>query len=312
MKKIILVVIFSLNYILVYSQTDYSRGFQSGYKAGYCYNDFGCVEPIPPVTPVPLIGENNNNYQDGYNRGFKMGSEGKNSKKSQNNYNNNNYNYQDRTQYYALLQQIVDNKQAELDKQREIDYQNTLGRIQQAKSLYSSLSNFPTSVKDGWHNVIATNGYDFCQERKVYVSNNKITKYVIDDWSNRVVDIANSIENGKSNLKLQNVDYYLDIFFFDYIFDQTSSTSTPKSSGKISFYTNFKRAGQVDIYLEGTFIGTLTSYFNEGEPNCGQSGTVTFEYKPGTYNYTASSDNYTWSGSITIYENNCRLHGLTK
>ncbi len=52
--------------------SDYCDGFQSGYKAGYCYRQFGCIPPIPPICPIPRIGENS--FQDGYNRGFTAGS----------------------------------------------------------------------------------------------------------------------------------------------------------------------------------------------------------------------------------------------
>lgn len=62
---------------IIYGQNNYDGGFKAGYKAGYCYNDFGCISPIPPITPVPLIGERSDNYKDGYNRGFKRGLEDK-------------------------------------------------------------------------------------------------------------------------------------------------------------------------------------------------------------------------------------------
>ena len=54
--------------------------------------------------------------------------------------------------------------------------------MNQVKAYYSSLTSYPEKISDGWHKVISMNNYDFCAERKVYVSNNKITKYVIDDW----------------------------------------------------------------------------------------------------------------------------------
>ncbi|MGA1976611.1 MAG: FISUMP domain-containing protein [Bacteroidales bacterium] len=87
MKKTLLLLIFILLSLSTLGQSDYSRGFQNGYKAGYCYNDYGCISPIPPVTPIPLIGESQDNYQDGYNRGFKQGLEDKQAKKSSSSYN---------------------------------------------------------------------------------------------------------------------------------------------------------------------------------------------------------------------------------
>lgn len=68
--------------IPVFSQTEFSRGFQNGYKVGYCYREQGCIPPIPPITPILRIGESQDNYQDGYNRGFKQGLEDKETKRT--------------------------------------------------------------------------------------------------------------------------------------------------------------------------------------------------------------------------------------
>jgi len=77
MKNLFLLTIFWFTIATMAAQNDYDRGFRVGYKEGYCYNDFGCLAPITPLTPIPYLGENMNSYQDGYNRGFKMGTEDK-------------------------------------------------------------------------------------------------------------------------------------------------------------------------------------------------------------------------------------------
>lgn len=73
MKKIIFL-FFILNSLTIFSQTNFDRGFSEGYKKGFCQDKgIGCMEPIPPIAPIPQIGEDMNSYSDGYNRGFKMG-----------------------------------------------------------------------------------------------------------------------------------------------------------------------------------------------------------------------------------------------
>ncbi len=49
----------------------FCEGYQAGYKAGYCYQQYGCIPPIPPICPIPNVGEST--FQDGYNRGFVEG-----------------------------------------------------------------------------------------------------------------------------------------------------------------------------------------------------------------------------------------------
>ena len=52
-------------------QETYCEGFEEGYEAGYCYEVYGCIAPVPPVCPIPEPGFGT--YKDGYNRGFKTG-----------------------------------------------------------------------------------------------------------------------------------------------------------------------------------------------------------------------------------------------
>lgn len=51
--------------------SDFSDGWCSGYKAGWCYGQAYCVKPICPIAPIPNVGEHT--WQDGYNRGFLKG-----------------------------------------------------------------------------------------------------------------------------------------------------------------------------------------------------------------------------------------------
>lgn len=70
MKTFVLVFLFLLSSIA--PQDDkFCEGFEDGYIRGYCYEIVDCIEPIPPLCPIPEIYENT--YEDGYNRGFLEG-----------------------------------------------------------------------------------------------------------------------------------------------------------------------------------------------------------------------------------------------
>lgn len=78
MKRSLAAVAVVLSLVLVpeaHANGDYCEGFQDGYAEGWCYEEFGCIKPIPPICPIPRIGEQG--YQDGYNRGFQTGTRAK-------------------------------------------------------------------------------------------------------------------------------------------------------------------------------------------------------------------------------------------
>ena len=327
MKKKILLVLIMFYTVVVFGQyNDYDRGFQSGYKEGYCYNDFGCIAPIPPITPIPLIGESSDNYRDGYNRGFKMGLEDKQSKKSNKGGYNSNQGYVPQNQNsfptldYSLLIKAMEMKQAYYEKNEQMKKEKAVALMNQVKSYYNSLTSFPLNIPNGWHKVIATNNYDICAERKVYVESGKVTKYFIEDWIDRKVSFSSVINNAKAMVQLVMDDGtkadMVDVYFLEYINDPNSYTSPPTGSGKVSFWTNWKRSGDMELYLDNMYIGKFTSYFDNGTPNCGQKGTLTVTYKPGTYSFKAIStggwSTKTWEGTVTIYSGDCTLQGLTK
>lgn len=49
----------------------FCEGYEEGFKEGYCDGKYSCIAPIPPICPIPNIGEGS--YKSGYNRGFKDG-----------------------------------------------------------------------------------------------------------------------------------------------------------------------------------------------------------------------------------------------
>lgn len=77
MKKLTLTLIcfLTLNFAAL-AQSNFDRGFKSGFNNGYCYSNQSsvyCTPPLPPHPPLPQISERSDNYQDGYNRGFLYG-----------------------------------------------------------------------------------------------------------------------------------------------------------------------------------------------------------------------------------------------
>jgi hypothetical protein len=61
------------SYCLIILSTPFDEGFYYGFKAGYCYQKFNCISPIPSIAPMPNINESFDSYSDGYNKGFIVG-----------------------------------------------------------------------------------------------------------------------------------------------------------------------------------------------------------------------------------------------
>jgi len=209
----------------------------------------------------------------------------------------------------AAKQASYDRQIAELKRQQKetavIEKQKSIVRMNQIIEYYNNAKSYPNKINDGWHSVYAMNNYDFCDQRKVFVENNKVTKYIIDDWSPRNVTYSIPIQNGKTSITLQETENELiNIYFLESISNPDSYSTPPVKPGTISFWTNLAK-GNIDIYVEDYYIGTLKNYFSEGTPNCGQNGTIIFENKPGTYNYVAKSSKGTWRGTATISGTGC-------
>lgn len=189
-------------------------------------------------------------------------------------------------------------------------------RINQLMTLYNSFENKNVSVKDGWHLVYATNQKDFYEIRRVYVSKNRIQKYIKEgsqfkEWDSLSIELSTEISNCKSTLKLIGIETFYEIFFINVLSDPTKFADPPSPTGKISFWTNYSKE-IIQIYVENQHVGTINSSFTSATPNCGQTGTVVFINTAGTYNYVAVSDKYRWTGTITISANGCSSQKLTE
>ena len=83
-----------------------------------------------------------------------------------------------------------------------------------------------------------------------------------------------------------------------------SSTYANKSytnyrNSSISFFTNYGQAGNTKIWIDGSYRGSLNSYFQSGSPNCGQNGTLKVNLTPGKHSYRAEDGaGFSWEGTI--------------
>jgi len=128
-KNSILLLTFILFTNLLFAQSNFDRGFEVGYKKGFCQDQgIGCIEPVTPVSPVPGANESYNSYSDGYNRGFTIALKKRNSKKSNSSFRNSIPKYERPVRKYNktqsrinhnLIGTILREKQRAIDKEKE-------------------------------------------------------------------------------------------------------------------------------------------------------------------------------------------------
>ena len=87
-----------------------------------------------------------------------------------------------------------------------------------------------------------------------------------------------------------------------------SSTAT----GQVTFWTAQSSGwSSIDVSVGGTYVGSLSKSY-ASVPACGASGCVTITKAPGTYSFTAkSNEGTTWSGNVTVSANGCATNQLT-
>ncbi|CAA0233749.1 hypothetical protein V2605_04855 [Tenacibaculum maritimum] len=99
---------------------------------------------------------------------------------------------------------------------------------------------------------------------------------------------------------------------YNYNYSRPSSSysnrnySSSYKTSSVSFFTNYGQAGNTKIWIDGSYKGSLNSYFNYGSPNCGQNGTLKVALTPGKHTYRAEDGaGFYWEGSFTTSANSC-------
>lgn len=64
--------LFPLLLFSIASANQFCKGWDDGFKAGYCYQKYSCLDPLVPLCPLQTL-RDEEGYQGGYNRGFVAG-----------------------------------------------------------------------------------------------------------------------------------------------------------------------------------------------------------------------------------------------
>ena len=201
-------------------------------------------------------------------------------------------------------------------KKREAALSKAQAQINIVKDQYQETEAYPETITDGWHLVMVTDNYNYCSPAKVLVKENDIKRFVANDCyiSEIVFEPIGSIKKGKARLNLkvdENTTDNVEVYFNNDL-EEPTIVDPPLNQGYISFWSDMNKSSTIKIWIEGIYFGELGEK-PENIPQCGDEGTMTLAFKPGTYEYKAAGrGSISWKGTFTIKEGTCFIYLLNK
>jgi hypothetical protein len=183
------------------------------------------------------------------------------------------------TQYAANdFAGLYANEKEAYNKQKKDD------EIAGLKEFYQSHESYPDSIITGWHEVVVTDNSRILRGAKVYVSSNRIRKFVIDNCI-ELTFTADEPVSGKASVTLTKVSgeplKTFDIYFMDDL-EKPTTFDPPLEPGYVCFWTREGKSVGREIVLSGKRIEAVSKK-SDGPPECFDASTSTVVMKPGMY-----------------------------
>lgn len=186
--------------------------------------------------------------------------------------------------------------------------QQSLAKLQIIKSQYSSYESYPETITDGWHSAIATDNINFCKNVKVLINDNRIVRFIVDNYIPLNFMTMGEIKDAKNVVTLKNFnEEQLNIVevFFLYDIEEPTVVPEPIKPGYVCFWSDIKYQNEILLDLDNQRMERLTVRFNS-EPDCFSNGMVCRILKPGTYSYLARGKGaISWEDTFEVKENQC-------
>lgn len=192
--------------------------------------------------------------------------------------------------------------------------QQSLAKLNIIKGQYSSYDKYPEKIIDGWHNVMVTDNSNFCKDAKVFVKDNKIKKFVIDNYVPMNFTSTGSIKKAKNIITLKNYNKeqlsVLEVYFI-YDIEEQQIVDPPIDPGYICFWSDIKNYSDIQLKMDGVMMEKFTVRYNDAAPNCFDNGTVCRILKPGQYSFIANGrGTISWKGTFEVKSNMCCKYRL--
>ncbi|MEE4198864.1 MAG: hypothetical protein V2I54_14585 [Bacteroidales bacterium] len=209
-------------------------------------------------------------------------------------------------EFSNILKENLNNK--EKQRQFEIAKQQSKAKLEIIKKQYSSYENYPEKITNGWHSAIATDNFNFCKDVKVYVEDNRIKRFVIDNYIPLNFMTTGEIRDAKNVVTLKNFNgeqlNIVEVYFL-YDIEQSRVVPEPIKPAYVCFWTDLKNYHDILLDFNNQRMERFSVRF-ENMPECFSKGMICRILKPGTYSYIARGKGaINWTDTFEAKENVC-------
>lgn len=126
-------------------------------------------------------------------------------------------------------------------------------------------------------------------EKRVYVEVEKPVEVLVRDTIEKIVFVEKPKE---ANVNRKRAEQYHEF---------------GNGNGKLMIFTTFSNGGNLRIWIDGNFEGSINTYYPKGEADCGAPGAFNKVLKAGSYYIVLKDDaGRKWDFDKLIYEDKCR------
>jgi hypothetical protein len=216
-------------------------------------------------------------------------------------------------QFSNVLMASVNNKKQL--QQAEMERAQSMSKLSMIHKQYESYSDFPDKITDGWHSVIATDNMNFCKDAKVLVKDNRVEKFVIDNYLPVSCLSTGTIKKGKNIVTLKNYNgEQLNIIelFFLYDIEQQHIVPAPIRPACVCFWTDLERYTDVILKLDNKLTEKFTMRFDT-PPTQPSEGMVCRLLNPGIHSlYGLGRGTLKWEDSFEAKEGKLLMYRIGK
>ena len=226
-------------------------------------------------------------------------------------------NYSSGQEYVYLIDQMFEDEFTMIDQGSDKEYMAEL--MSSDGCYFLDVDEYADNIPGKWYREYNDDTYF-----EYYLCDDGTFYYQSNGGDNHVGPYNWYYDNGELVLEFSSSDWELNILQMssDEIYAEddnseekftrvsTNGCYEPPMGSAVFYLTEDCGCGEVEVEIDGEYVGTISSYFESGDVDCGQDGAVTIERLTGDYSVYAECDGYYWEFELTISDDDCSQEEL--